>query len=433
MFNQKKIIYSFIVSVPIALFVWVALWNGVQSTGYQELLDTSNHRVIKIVLGENISVVSTFSEQGESLDQLMKKENWVSAVNWAYFCPADYWHCNQQNTTTADRVSQGVRSSKYKPDLGARWLFWFNIEWELLFILNNLGYVQWINKKYNADKIDEIYNWISNFPVLLVDGEDVVDLSKSLLDDKMKTKWTKTFICHNQDKTIVYMGQIFNKNIYETPTYMKDTFWCYNGINLDAGASMWMIYNNSAKNTPWRNIMDAFVVRENKPISKDLVNAVSRWYQKWLTIYKDPISFWYERTLRRDEAAKFFVQFAKTIGKIEYIQEGSACIFTDKDQWRKDLQQIIIESCKLWIFKGYNKTFNPTWNLTNAEAVTVLIRIIKWDEIEENTNHRSDNYYSSASTLELLTKVDMEEKESQATKWNTITIINQAFLLQSSK
>jgi hypothetical protein len=56
-----------------------------------------------------------------------------------------------------------------------------------------------------TDKIDNIYFGLGNFPVFLLDGEDVIYGYTAYLDAKMKARANKTFICSTKDKKTVYM------------------------------------------------------------------------------------------------------------------------------------------------------------------------------------------------------------------------------------
>jgi hypothetical protein len=87
-------------------------------------------------------------------------------------------------------------------------------------------------------------------------------------------------------------------------------------------------------------------------------------------------------SIRRDEASKFFVQFSKLIGKTTYTKTVAQCTFSDLDKARPDLKEVVIESCRLGIFQGNKGKFNPTGLMTNAEAVTVLVRIIDGHQSE---------------------------------------------------
>ena len=115
-----------------------------------------------------------------------------------------------------------------------------------------------------------------------------------------------------------------------------------------------------------------------------LIDDAVQWaYDQGLTKYHNAASFYPHNLMRRDEAAKFFVNFAKALGKTEYTVSSSACnAFTDLNKAHSDLASYITESCRMGIFKGYDGKFHPTNHLTNAQAVTLLIRIIDGNQPE---------------------------------------------------
>jgi hypothetical protein len=82
-----------------------------------------------------------------------------------------------------------------------------------------------------------------------------------------------------------------------------------------------------------------------------LETAILRGYQQGLTIYNTPTSFMYDNSIRRDEAAKFFVTFAKLIGKTDYVKTTSECQFSDFSLARQDLKDSITNACRLGLFQ----------------------------------------------------------------------------------
>ena len=154
-----------------------------------------------------------------------------------------------------------------------------------------------------------------------------------------------------------------------------------------------------------------------------LDDAITWAYTKKLTIYLNPSDFKPDNNIRRDEAAKFFVNFAKLVGKTSYTVNASQCQFSDLNQAWDDLREIIVESCRLGIFKGSNGKFNPTGNLSNAEAIAVLVRIVDGYQTENGLAHWADNYYKRANELKLLGDVNMNSKDSSASRGNMITLL----------
>ena len=133
----------------------------------------------------------------------------------------------------------------------------------------------------------------------------------------------------------------------------------------------------------------------------ELSNAILRMHEKGLTIHSDPSSFKYDNGLRRDEAAKFFVQYARVIMKMKPDYTKEWCSFNDLNEAWDDLQGFVVESCQLWLFKWSNGKFNPASKLTNAQAITVFMRLIGW-YLDESGAHYASRYYVNAFNMGLI-------------------------------
>lgn len=251
----------------ICIFIFIFSFF-VKSYAYQEYIQKEiwwkSVNLIKVILDWKHKIVTSLSQDWDTLDNLIKKENWISWVNWSYFCPADYKVCNWINFTDRARIYNNTLYSKWWTDFWSSWMFWFWSDWTPIFVLKNDWYSPWINKKVNTNKISEISYWLANYPVLVLNWENIVSQSDDILDTKMKTIWTKSFICSQSDNKTIYMWMIQNMTVKEMASYIKENLWCYNAINLDSWWSLWMTYNNEKIKVPWRKIMDAFVVVEVK-------------------------------------------------------------------------------------------------------------------------------------------------------------------------
>jgi len=152
-------------------------------------------------------------------------------------------------------------------------------------------------------------------------------------------------------------------------------------------------------------------------------DAISWMYENGLTIHNNKTDFNATRWLRRDEAAKFYVNFSKLLGKTTYVKTANQCVFSDiNDSW-SDLKDIVVESCRLWLFQGSRWKFNPKSQLTNAQAITVLVRLLAGNQSEVWLSHRANNYYTKANELGVLQSVSMNSKDSIATRGNVGVII----------
>ncbi len=134
-------------------------------------------------------------------------------------------------------------------------------------------------------------------------------------------------------------------------------------------------------------------------LANNSIDEVVSWmHQKWLTIFDNPSDFMATKWLRRDEASKFFVQYAKEILQIEPDTTKTNCNFNDLHHAWPDLKTIIKEACQLWLFQWHNWNFMPTQPLTNAQAITVLIRMI--DGYKNETEwHFATRYFEKAKEL----------------------------------
>jgi hypothetical protein len=152
-------------------------------------------------------------------------------------------------------------------------------------------------------------------------------------------------------------------------------------------------------------------------------DAITWMYDNDLTIYDNKIDFNANKWLRRDEAAKFYVNFAKLLGKTTYIKTANQCSFSDiNDSW-SDLKDIVIESCRLGLFQGSKGKFSPKSQLTNAQAITVLVRLLSGNQNEAWQSHRANNYYTKADELGILQNIAMDSKDNIATRGNVWIII----------
>lgn len=153
-----------------------------------------------------------------------------------------------------------------------------------------------------------------------------------------------------------------------------------------------------------------------------LEDAIQRGYDQWLTRYYTTSSFRPYDTLRRDEAAKFFVEFAETQNfRNTSTSTLQSCSFSDQKRVIEDLKPYVQDACRYNIIRGANGKYMPDQTLTNAQAVTILIRILDWLQ-SENGNHRADNYYSRAKSLWLdISKFSI--KDNPTTRWNVMTLM----------
>jgi cysteine-rich repeat protein len=143
---------------------------------------------------------------------------------------------------------------------------------------------------------------------------------------------------------------------------------------------------------------------------KDLL--IYQWLLKsyWLTKYDNTDTYRPDSGLRRNEAAKMFVEFAKNVlcreAKITYTNQ-----YTDITNADSTLVPYIKQAYEFGILKGNNGLFRPTDVITKKEFVAALIRMF----IDENIdvygagNERDREYKVLFNTLELDTQLSIWE------------------------
>lgn len=272
--------------------------------------------------------------------------------------------------------------------------------------------------------VDAIFNGMM-MPTIVKSGVNVTSLNIGMLADPKQSKAAqKSFICSTQDKSIVYMGVVENITFTGFGDYLITTFKCYNAIQLDNGGSRAMISSGKYILGPGRNIMDAFVVVEGTNVgatvspgstttnvgftlsNDELQKAITRMYNAGLTKYDTKQTFLPNNTMTREEASKFFGVFAKNeFQKIE--NTDTPCSFTDLLSVDPTLSGNIQTACKLGIFKGADGKFMPKNTLTNAEAITVLMRVVV-GSLPEPSWSFSFNYIMKAQEIGLIGTITPE-------------------------
>ena len=271
---MKKLLYWFMF-----LIIWFFVSNS--AFAYKELLIENRGgrpiRVIKVVLdGEHFVVASPAENWWATTEQLAKNVWWDTAINWAFFCPADYSTCKLNwkriTHTVSERVYlwEGAKWSMYWWDTSIRMIFWFDKEWTPLFVQKNSWEADlWLWSNLNKDKLDDLYFWIWNWPVLLMEWEDVVHAFSHYIDNKLTWLANRNFICSTEDNTTIYMWVVWSSSVWNLPAYLKEQFWCYNALFLDAWASTAMVYDGHTLDR-WsrKKVMDAFVVLDREQYIK---------------------------------------------------------------------------------------------------------------------------------------------------------------------
>ena len=98
---------------------------------------------------------------------------------------------------------------------------------------------------------------------------NVIDINSINFTSNMYSSANRNFICSTKDLSTIYMWVVWWISIPKLADYVKENFWCYNALALDAGASEAMVYDwNVLARSSRRKIMDAFVVVDRETYIK---------------------------------------------------------------------------------------------------------------------------------------------------------------------
>ena len=223
-----------ILTTLLTLIFGLSIYNT--SFAYKELMIENRAgkaiRVIKVILdGEHFVVASPANDGGATLEQLAQKVGGDTAINGAFFCPDDYSNCKidgkKLTHTISERVylGNGQDRSRFWGDTSIRAIFSFDQQGDPFLVQKSSGmHDMGLRSNINKDRIDEIYFGISNFPVLLQEGVNVVDASRFYIDNKMLGAANRNFICSTEDASTIYMGVVGGVNIYSLTDYIQKEF-----------------------------------------------------------------------------------------------------------------------------------------------------------------------------------------------------------------
>lgn len=247
-------------------WLFMIVWSV---NAWQERITTSKHDVIKVTLDWQHQIVVSAVDNGspaKTVRQLMNDVWWVTAINWAFFCPNEsaYSRC-EPNTSDFMRIVDWNLYATYWQDVWAwRTLIWFDYNWTPQAI--NRWWESWINGQRITPWLSQIRYWLNMYT--LIYQWSVQRLSPMNTDSKQSRADTKQFMCFTEDKKTVYFWAVYKMPFISLWDYVKDVFGCYNAIQLDSGWSRAMIYNNQNVAGPWRKVVDAIVVVESSSVTQ---------------------------------------------------------------------------------------------------------------------------------------------------------------------
>lgn len=154
---------------------------------------------------------------------------------------------------------------------------------------------------------------------------------------------------------------------------------------------------------------------------KEFIDSLNYMYNNGLTKYSEIEKFMPTNNLTREQASKFLSEFFIN-NNFEKKSTNFTCEFKDINESDSTLKDFIIKSCELWIFKWSNWYFYPKQNITKAQLLTAIVRIIDWVK-DETSNPWFLNYFITAQKLNLTKETDYKNLEKNVTRYESALII----------
>ena len=218
---------------------------------------------------------------------------------------------------------------------------------------------------------------------------------------------------------------------------MKKSIWLFISLSLLFSFVYWTSCNEIQNSVEvwgecyckwwftWNDSKTKCIAIDNSWRDTELKKAIERMYQNWLTQYNTPEKFWINDYLTREQAAKFFATFNSKVLNKKFNEKINLNIFSDMNKANSELKYYIFQAHDMWLFKGFRWKFMPTNKLTQAQAISVAIRMINWD-LEQVKNTWYVNYYTKARKYWLLKRwyfdiVDLDK--TNITRWDMALIL----------
>lgn len=347
----------------IIIFFLLFAQNTLANNFVEKTMDSYKFRYIKYDTESKDYVFKIWAKpdyEATDLRELMEENNWVSAINWVFLCPADYKECGWKNFTKNERYVEWEKLWKES-----------STEYRAVFALdkNNKPFL-FQTDKINPSLEEKIYYWFANFPILLQDWKSKYDdyVEMWLIDKKMKNKMQRNFICSDVTNRYIYTWYVSEIELEKLPDELVK-LWCSNALNLDAGKSSAMIYNSRYIIWPGRDVLD-WVIIERKGLDTNKLIELSK---KLKSIIEKKLT-----KKSYNEKIEYLDNFMSVLTKIrtKIYDKNSFDIYDET--WKKIWYEINIRNIK---------------NLENVYTINYLNKLLyelKKSYIEENSKQIKD-------------------------------------------
>ena len=162
---------------------------------------------------------------------------------------------------------------------------------------------------------------------------------------------------------------------------------------------------------------------ENISFEDEFAAALAWMYANWLTMYNNSGDYRMYDVLTREEAAKIIWQAYSVFGLDTGVVKNNSCTFKDANLFNPTLSAHIANVCQWWLFQWSDWNYMPRNNLTKAQAMAVLIRMIEWKMSYELQTPWREQYYNKWKLIWLTNVENINEFDHDLTRYEIALMV----------
>jgi len=205
-------------------------------------------------------------------------------------------------------------------------------------------------------------------------AKDFSEFNESDLDNAIKY-YTKAYNLMKWDSWLSMWMEKQIKDQIDNLNEVKDSYKILKNNSVTTITSDNTVSNSANNMNSWNEwkLIPSYTRK-----SDELKDAIQWMYDNWLTMYNTLQDFLPYNEITREQASKFFVEFATKVLWKDRWNVYSYNIFSDIGNADPTLKDHIIYANNMWLFKWSNWKFMPFKKLTKAQAIAVVMRMVDW-------------------------------------------------------
>lgn len=259
-------------------------------------------------------------------------------------------------------------------------------------------------------------------------------VSGQVLSGTIPSTGTQTTSGATTSGTTALTGTMISTNTADIEADIIDVLNTIDGIDDTTGSDLLTIEDGQvalSADTIGERVVKGIVLT-----TSNVQAAITFLFDNGATKFETEAAFKPSDSLRRDAAAVFFGQFAKEVfGQTPDTSLTMCTQLKDFADGYADRKQDMIDACQLGLLKGSNGSFLPKQQLTQAQAVTVLMRLIN-GSMDEPKGDFAVNYRTLAKKLGLTKGLALDTKANfnkPITRGEVARLLEAAYVLVQVK